>query len=194
LSDSGGILSLLDNGTTVGLLNVAIPYSADLFISPDGSGGDDLHVLPAGSGYTINDTVGTIIARANTSFSLAGGHDTVGLASGDYLGLLGASGYSVVAVSATINTTANTSFNLGGGNDRVQLAAGDYLGLVGGSGNTVYGTGGGDTIATTANTGFQPGWQQRHRGIDCGRSPDPIRWQWVLGQIPLSASARALRS
>jgi hypothetical protein len=76
----------------------------------------------------------------------------VGLASGDYLGLIGGSGYTVYATGAAIDTTANTSFNLVGGSDTVGLASGDYLGLIGGSGYTVYATGA--AIDTTANTSF----------------------------------------
>jgi trimeric autotransporter adhesin len=149
-SDAAGILTLLDNGTTVGLLNVAIPYPQDLFIiSPDGSG-DELMVLPAGSGYSISDTGGAIIAPASTGFNLAGGADTVTLSSGDYLGLLSGVGYQVSGTGDTLATLGNVNLNLGGGSDTVALGgSGDYLGLVSGVGYQIAGTG--DTLATLGN-------------------------------------------
>jgi autotransporter-associated beta strand protein len=139
-SYSGGVLTLLENGLSVGQLNIANPFSNNVFaVSPDGSGGDEV----------VMGT--TLVVPANTILSLSGGGDNVTLGSGDTLSLLGGSGYSITGTGDTIDAIANTSFNLTGANDTVSLGPGAYLGLIGGSGYSVTGTG--DTIAATANTG-----------------------------------------
>jgi hypothetical protein len=100
----------------------------------------------------VNASYSTVATTSNTSFNLDDGSDTVDLASGSYVGLLGGSGYMVNASYSTVATTSNTSFNLDDGSDTVDLASGDYLGLLGGAGYAVSGTN--DAIATWSNTSF----------------------------------------
>jgi autotransporter passenger strand-loop-strand repeat protein len=81
-------LSLLENGTSVGWLNVlppSLPQAQSGFtISPDGNGGDE--VIGA---FIANP----VIVPPNTSFDLSGGSYTVELGAGDYLSLQGGAGY-----------------------------------------------------------------------------------------------------
>jgi hypothetical protein len=71
--------------------------------------------------------------------------------SGGYFGICGTS-ITVTASGENVSTINNATFNLAGNNNAINLGANSYVGLLGGSGSTV--NGGGDTIATLANTSF----------------------------------------
>jgi hypothetical protein len=168
-NDFGGdAVNLTSNATATinGLYGFFGIYGTNIIVAASGESASTI----ANASFALYGSNDTINLGANTAASLIGGtnnvvnNDVAGASvnltsnatatingSGGYFGICGTS-ITVTASGENVSTINNATFNLAGNNNSINLGANSYVGLLGGSGSTV--NGGGDTIASLANTSF----------------------------------------